>query len=239
MKCFNPGLAIINGQVVTIGGWREGRCTKDVWTWNMNEWEHLNDMEHERSDPGVITSCNYVTVISGKGTQDYEDNWIDSVEVYDVNEGSWKSVCPLLSPYTGIEVTLCNDTLYVFPDQYRQGVKCNLYQLISSTENDNPEDLWDTFTNCPLRYTSPVTVGNHVVCIGGTNAGSNGLKDVYLYKETSNSWGQIGYVNNGRMYSMVEVCENRLVVVGGVRTLTKDRDASNRLSTMEIYTPDN
>lgn len=231
MKWLNPGLAIIGNQVVTIGGRSESECTNQVWTWSdiNKDWEQLSSMTHERSDPGVITTTNYVTVISGKGMQNFEDNWINFVEVYHKKTRKWYEVCPLPSPYTGIEVTLCRDTLYVFPDQYRQGVKCNLHDLICKVENCP----WKTFKNCPLRYSTPVTVKDHVVCIGGAKVEGDGLKDIYLYKETSDSWDKIGDLKSGRMYSMVEVCDNKLFVVGGVSKLTDERLPSKD---MEIYT---
>ena len=230
MKWLNPGLAIIDGQVVTIGGKWEGTCTKEVWIWRENRvWESLREMHHERSDPGVITCNKYITVISGKGTLHVEDNWISFVEIYDTNNGIWNEVCPLPSPYTGIEVTLCKGTIYVFPDQFKQGVSCSLKDLKSSTTNSP----WKPFKNCPLRYSSPVTVKDHVICIGGAEVKSDGLSDIYSYKETSDSWHKIGDLQHGRMYSMVEVCNKKLFVVGGVCKLTEERPC---LSKMEIYT---
>lgn len=233
-ECRNSGLAIIKMQVTTIGGWKNNTYTKEVWTRNNDDWYRLPDMDNKRSDPGVVTNDNYVTVISGKGPKEYEANWKTCVEVYDVNKGSWNSVCSLPSPFSGIEVTLCKGTVYVFPDRFGTACKCSLDALVSSAKNQE-ESVWKTFSNIPVRFSSPTTLDDHVVCVGGVGTDSSGSKDISVYNEHSNSWDVIGCLQVGRMYSMVEVCQNKVVVVGGVRELTDERNPADCLKEVEIY----
>ena len=40
----------------------------------------------------------------------------------------------------------------------------------------------------------------------------------------------------GRMYSMVEVCNEKCVVVGGLHELTDERDPAKCLKTVSIFT---
>ena len=234
MKWFNSGLAIIEEQVVTIGGRNQNECTNEVWIWKGRDWERGKNMTKKRSDPGVLSGDSYVIVISGKGSAKYEAHWITSVEVYDVKSKRWNSVCPLPAPLGRVEVTLCNGTIYVFPDQFGKGVKCEQRGLILSR---GKKRIWKTIRNCPLRYSSPTSVNNRVVCVGGTDVDGLGLEDIYVY-ESEDSWTLVGHLDGGRMYSMVEVCDNKIFVVGGVSILVEDRNPPNRIDTVDIYTLD-
>ena len=235
MKCLNSGLAIIKGHVATIGGQIEGKCTKQVWIWNeeFSEWEEGKNTNVERSDPAVLSCENYVTVVSGNGPATHEAHWQTSVEVYDVRAEKWNSVCPLPAPVGRVEVTLCNGIIYVFPDQYKQGVKCNWDDLISHADQ-NESSVWEQFKNCPLRYSTPATVNNRVVCVGGTDINGFGLEDIHVYEDVD-SWALVGHLRGGRMYSMVEVCDNKIFVVGGCSKLANQRVPPNHMDIVDIY----
>ena len=233
MKCKNSGLAIIKGHVATIGGVFQGMYTRQVWIWN-KEWEEGEDTIEERSDPAVLSGENYVIVVSGKGPAKVEAHWTTSVEVYDVREKKWNPVCPLPSPLGRPEVTLCNGTIYVFPDEFGEGMKCNLDNLISC-KAENKSSVWKEFTNCPLRYSTPATVKNRVVCFGGTDGHGLGSEDIYVYEDVG-LWFWVGQLRSGRMYSMVEVCDNKIFVVGGCSKLTNQRKPPNLMDEVDIYT---
>lgn len=233
MKWMNSGLAIIEGQVATVGGQRENMKTNEVWAWSNNrEWERLPPMKEVRSDPGVVSQNNYVIVISGEGEKRVQFNWIRDVEVYDVKEKSWSKVCPLKSQPIALEVTLCNDIVYVLPE-LELAMKCNLNELIRSSA-DEKESVWREISQCPLKHSTPATIDDHVVCIGGEP--KDDLKDIFVYKKELNLWYPIGHLPKRRMYPMVEVCDNRIFVVGGIHELTDNRPSSNRLETVEVYT---
>ena len=240
MHYCNPGLAIIdgcNGYVAAIGGQEGDQPTNEVWIWKDQQWVQHKSMEYKRSDPAVVTSLdyNYVVAISGNVRTNVVVPWTSSVEIYSVEKSSWKSVCALPSPHTGIEVTLCKDSLYIFPDQYKKGFKCSLNALVSSTADDQ-RAIWQCIEGSPLRFSTPTTVGDCVVCVGGANEEKFGLDEIHIYDETTDSWNMIeGCLEKGRMYSMVEVYKKTVVVVGGIYRLTDKREVSNRLNTVDIF----
>ena len=247
MRYISPGLAIIHECVAAIGGERNNKPTNEVRVWENQNWVKYKHMRYERSDPAVVTSTDktYVIAISGKSQIPNALPWISNVEVYNVDENEWIEVCPLPSPYSRVEATLCKDVIYVFPDQYLKAFNCHLKDLVHSTEHQNTTDLeqstehqntWRFFTNFPLMYSTPATLGDRVVCVGGAGETKDGKTDIYEYSAKTDTWEHIGDLKEGgRMYSMVEIYEDKFVVVGGVCELT-DRDPSHRLKTVEIFT---
>lgn len=236
MEYINPGLAIIRGCVATIGGKKDDKPTNEVSLWKDQDWKKLEKkMKHCKSDPAVVTGADekYIIVISGKSHTSFAVPWTSDIEIYDVNENEWKQLCPLPSPFQRIEVTLFEGMVYVFPDEYPKAFKCCLKALVASTK-DEKEDIWKTIAGLPLRYSTPATLGSKVICVGGAGMSKYGRRDIYEYNEQKDSWVKIGNVEGvGRMYSMVEVCEDRCVVVGGICELA---DEHERLNTVNIFT---
>ena len=235
MRYISPGLAIIHECVAAIGGERNNKPTNEVRVWEDQNWVKYRSMKYSKSDPAVVTSTDktYVIAISGKSQIPNALPWISNVEVYDVDENEWIEVCPLPSPYPRVEATLCKDMIYVFPDQYHKAFKCCLTDLVQSTEH---QSIWRSIKNFPLRYSTPATLGDRVVCVGGADETKDGKTDIYEYSADTDTWESIGDLKEGgRMYSMVEIYEDKFVVVGGVRELT-DRDPSHCLKTVEIFT---
>lgn len=232
MRWMNSGLAIIKGQVATVGGLKGDRKTNEVWTWSKNrEWMSLPSMRKVRSNPGVVSYGDYVIVISGQGVTHVEFNWIRDVEVFDVRIMKRSTVCPLKFQPIPLDVTLCNGTVYVLP-KLGSAMKCDWNELILSSE-DKAESVWREISATPLKHSSSATIDGHVVCIEGEV--EDGLKDIFVYNEELNSWYPIGHLPKRRMSLMVEVCNNRVFVVGGFHELTDDHSSSNRLKTVEVY----
>lgn len=233
MLYSNPGLAIINEYVATIGGNQNGVPTNEVYLWKNHEWEQYESMTHARSDPAVVTSSdhNYVVAVNGNLVTNYDISATASVEVCNVKESTWKSVCSLPSPHTRFEVALCGGILYVFPDQYSAGYKCSLSAL---TEDVNAD--WITIRGPPQRLSTFATLETCVICVGGADHESFGLQDIYIYDEKTDSWHRIERtLERGRMYSMVEVHSRKVFIVGGISQLTPNRRNTNRLDKVEIF----
>lgn len=236
MKYLNPGLAIIDGEVATIGGVKRKKPTNEVWAWSKRQWIAHKRMKVKLSDPAVVMSpgYTYIVAISGNLCTDVAAQWSSSVQVYNVKQKSWKLVSSLPLPRAGTEVTLCNRSVYVFSDQCSKAYRSSLKELMSSTQN---QKVWNSIRSFPLLCFSPTTVDGHVVCIGGGNEDAYGLHEIHIYDENTNSWHKINKtLLKGRMYSMVEVCNKTVVVVGGITRLTDERDISDRLNTVEVYT---
>ena len=239
MQFRNPGLAIIDGSVATVGGHKDKEPTDQVWIWKpqRKEWKKDKCMSVERSDPAVLTSQygKYVVAIGGNLHTNFAVSWTPAVEVYDTtiepSQRKWSTVHSLPGTHEGIEATLCNGIVYVFPD-HEYGFKHDLESLVFS--KGQGKNNWKLIKHCPLRLSTPTSFAGRVVCIGGTNEKDFGLDHVYMYEENKNSWKKIGRLpRGGRMYTMVEVCNNRLVIVGGRDILTQD--SSHRLDRVETF----
>lgn len=236
MNFFNPGLAIIDGDVATIGGVKNNKPTNEVWAWKEGRWVEHERMDIKVSDPAVVMSpgYTYIVAISGNLCTDFEARWSSSVQVYNVKQRSWKLASPLPAPRAGAEVTLCNQSVYVFSDRHSKGYKSALRDLISSTSD---ERIWEDIKGFPLTFSTPTTVEGHVVAIGGGNDDLCGLDEIYIYDDITDSWHIMDiHLRKKRMYSMVEVCDKVVVVVGGIDKVNNERKISDDLNTMEIYT---
>lgn len=234
MYYTNPGLAIINECVAAIGGQKNDSPTNEVWVWMDQNWVKYASMKYKRSDPAVVSYKNYVITISGNSHIKVVLPWMACVEVYDVNIHEWKEVCSLPSPFPRVEVTLCQNMVYVFPDHYKEAMTCDPNDLVQPCKG---QDIWKFITNFPLRYSTPATLDNNIVCVGGAGKTKDGKKDIYEYNAEEDLWEKVGQLQvEGRMYAMVEVCDNKCVVVGGIRALTDDRRPSQRFKTGCIFT---
>ena len=236
MSYCNPGLAIIGGFVAAIGGHEMGRPTNNVLAWKGSRWKKYQKMIKKRSDPATVTSTDgkYVIVCGGNLYIDYAVHWTDAVEVYDVEKDEWKAVGKFpyaLSYRTRLEATLCNDAVYVFTGQNQNGSKCSLNALISPTVD------WKPIKGLPKNFSTPATLKNTVVCVGGADAQGCGITDVYMYHDDRDSWEKIGSVQGeGRMYCMVEVFENKCIIVGGISEIADVRESSKCLKRMDFFT---
>ena len=239
IEYINPGLAIIRGCVAAIGGHKSNNPTNEVYVWKDQNWVKLEkSMKHRRSDPAVATSANekIIIVVSGKNHTSVANPWVSCVEIYDVNKDEWEEVCPLPSPYSRIEMTLCKGMVYVFPDQYPTAFKCCLNTLVDSAKGKK-ENIWKESAGFPLRFSTPVTFDDNIMCFGGAGVKKDGRTSIHMYNEQEKSWQKVGDVEGeGRMYSMVEVCNEKCVVVGGLHELTDERDPAKRLKTVSIFT---
>lgn len=236
MFYYNPGLAIICNCVTAIGGQKKGKPTDEVWAWNSSKWEKYKSLNIKRSDPAVVSSIdkNYVVVCGGNIHNGYAVHWTGTIEVYSMETKQWEVVCELPLPYrTRLEGTLCNDVVYIFTDRNRKGATCSLSELVSSTG----EVKWTHIEGPPDDFSTPATLQNHVVCIGGADEKGCGKTHVYVYK--GKSWDKMGSVEGkGRMYCMVEVFEAKCIVVGGISEMTDNRDLSRRLNRVDIFSVD-
>ena len=242
MLYSNPGLAVIDGKVVTIGGRHDGNHTNELWAWNGSDWIKCHkNMNTKRSDPAILVYKNFVIACGGNLHTFFPLHWTGDVEVYNVEQDWWKVVCKLpLGFCTRIEVTLCcsndDDVMYVFTGHYKKGLKCSCKELTSSSFDGDP---WKPIKGPPLAFTTPATLSNNVVCVGGADANGHGKTDVYMYQERDDSWRSIGNMQGkGRMYCMVEVCENRCIILGGVSEMTDNRNPSKRVNIIDFYPED-
>ena len=227
------GSAIVNGQLVIIGGINiaTGEFTASLSTLVEDQWqEQLPPMSQERYSPCAITLSNRL-VVAGGCHKYYNPITLVEVLNLDANEPAWQTVAPLPSPLTALAGVSCQGHFYVLggrcidPDAVFEvgaqrwvstAYKCSENDLIQSTASSSPSP-WKRIADIPCVGIAAVTLLNDVLVIGGKAANNESIsKDIYCYICSTNEWKMIGEMPTPRYSSSAVVLPNlQLMVVGG------------------------
>ena len=84
------------------------------------------------------------------------------MNILDTFNNKWKTAQPLprTASYRGVIV---NDTVYLVGWDNQTVLRAHVPTLISGAKSD----VWETVTNTPYYWSSPVTIGNTLLTVGG------------------------------------------------------------------------
>ena len=146
-----------------------------------------------QSHPAMPTALAYPAAI---GYQDhlivaggYNYNRIPDVNILDTTSNKWKTAQPL--PRTEHYYTvLIEDTMYLVGHDTRAVLRAHVPTLISGDESG----VWETIPNTTYYDSSPVTIGNTLLTVGGIDKllGRNPTTSIQTYNPTTNQWTRVG-----------------------------------------------
>ena len=209
----NSGLAIIDSELTTVGGWDNRYRTNRLFTLRQGKWvEKHPPMNTARSSPAVVSTSDgdYLIVIGG-----FDDgHWTDTVELFQVKNRKWLKLTdlPQLLPYPS--ATICGDQLNVIGSD-DNGYLCSLQALPSSDRPiTSPLTLsWKPLPHLPVTYSTAATLCGELVIIGGWQYGS--LVNCIL-QLVNRRWVRIGSMASRRYLCLVaSPSPDRIIIVGG------------------------
>ena len=216
------GLAVINGQVTAIGGYKDNIMNKDTHT---NELLSLPGYEEifpamptKRRDTTAVTSKEHLIVAGGRIGVSYADK-LTTVEVMDTKSLVWSTVASLPHPYTGASMTTCGDQLYMLggwddKDKTKSVLTCSLTELLQSSQSTS--SIWHRVADAPAYHSTCAAVNGELLAVGGCDEDWKPSSAIHKYNPTTNSWGLIGNMPTARHRSLVTVLPtNEMMVVGG------------------------
>ena len=184
-------IATLQGQLLAVGG--EDKSTHKKTNTILTFDEHSQQwIQTHPAMPAVLTSpvvIGYQDHLIVAGGYNSENNRIPDVNILDTTSNKWKTAQPLPSADHYYTVTI-EDTLYLV-GQYTQTVqRARVPTLISGAESG----VWETLPNAPYNWSSPVTIGNTLLTVGGRDKplGGNHTTSIQMYNPTTNQWTRVG-----------------------------------------------
>ena len=210
----NSGLAIIDSELATVGGWVDrSRPTNKLFTLRQRKWvEKYPPMNTARSRPAVVSTSDgdYLIVIGGHDS----DHWTATVEIFQVKNRRWHKLTDLPRPLSFPSATICGDQLNVIGHD-DNGYLCSLQALPSSDRPIiSPLTLsWKPLPFLPVTGSTAVTLCGQLVIIGG-------WQDNSIHQLVNGEWERIGSMASDRYYCLVSnPSPDRIIIVGGYGAL--------------------
>ena len=208
----NSGLAIIDSELTTVGGWDGAGRTNRLFTLRQGKWvEVYPPMNTARSYPAVVSTSHgdYLIAIGG-----FDNGWTAAVELFQVKSRRWYKLTDLPQPLPHPSATICGDQLHVIGDD-GYGYSCSLQSLPS---NDRPITSpltlsWEPLPPLPVTGSTAATLCGQLVLIGGLQ----GRSPVnYIHQLVEGQWVEIGSMTSGREWCLaVSLPPDRILIVGG------------------------
>ena len=222
-------LAVINGLLTSVGGWNSSYVDTDTLLSLRAKGERMQWFEvfPPMPTPRCVTSCittEQALVVAGG----YAGDYLDTVEVMDINTKQWTTVCPLPQKLRSPSGIACGDSLYLaggltggsgsksvftcsLPDLWQpETLGSRIRQTLTRS------NVWKEISSLPITRSTLVTFDGHLLAIGGKCDSGNATTDVYRYDSHTDSWNVISQMKNKRSHCLA-VClpEDQLIVVGG------------------------
>ena len=185
-------IATLRGQLLAVGGKDKSTCekTNTILTFDEHSQQWIQShpaMPTAPTFPAVIEYWDHLIVAGGYNSV---GKTIPDVNILDTTSNKWKTAQPLPSTHNYCTV-LTEDTLYLV-GQYTQTVlRAHVPTLVSGAKSG----VWETLPNTPYNDSSPVTIGNTLLTVGGRDkpwGGGNPTTSIQMYNPTTNQWTRVG-----------------------------------------------
>ena len=237
----NYGLAVIDGLLTSVGGGDNYGSTNTLLSLTgegmRKQWSEIfPSMPTPRISAACITTEQSLVVAGGYVSGDY----LDTVEVMNINTKQWTTVCPLPQKQTQLSATVCGDTLYLaggFDIGCKSGgwidiftasksvFTCSLTDLLTSSNSlgskirqtfSQSQNVWKQISSLPVARSTLASFNGQLLAIGGWDDSCNRTTNVYRCDSHTNSWNVISQMKNKRSNCLaVTLHEDHLIVVGG------------------------
>ena len=225
-------LAILNGQITSIGGEHSGKTCKTLLSFtedrdlSKRKWiEQFPPMTYCRSNPAVIMT-NASLIVAGGWEGNTEK--LATVEVMDTQTFLWSTVASLPYPLFEATTAICGERLYLGGGLGSEGkgrsvLVCKLKDLFQSRSQSlsarlRRQKVWKEVTQLPVMKFSLVAFQGQVLAVGGgcPLSGADSTSDVRQFDATTNTWSVIGQMRSKRHRSFAAVLsDDTLIVCGG------------------------
>ena len=203
-------IATLRGKLLAVGGMDRstGKITKTILTLNKHSQQWIQShpaMPTAQTTPAVIGYQDHLIVAGGINSK---NKTIPDVNILDTTSNKWKTAQPL--PSTDYYYTvLIEDTLYLVGKRTQTVLRAHVPTLISRAKSG----VWETLPNAPFYHSSPVTIGNTLLTVGGRDMPwgvGNPTTSIQMYNLTTNQWTRVGDLPEPVHYSSCVVMNSEL-----------------------------
>ena len=211
----DSGLATIESELTTVGGWDDRYRSNELFTLRQMKWvEKYPPMNTECHSPAVVSTSDgdYLIVIGGNvgGCR-----WTATVELFQVKNRRWHKLTDLPQPLHIPSATiLCGDQLNVIGGD-GNGYSGSLQALPSSDKPImSPLTLsWKPLPHLPVTESTAADLCGQLVIIGGIQDGSRVNS---IHQLVDGEWVRVGSMADVRCYCLVaSPSPDRIIIVGG------------------------
>ena len=227
-------LAVIDGILTTVGGYRDSCYTNSLLSLTRigerRQWFKIFPaMPTPRSQTVSVTTQQ--TLIVAGGVMVTTDKNLTLVEVMDIPNKQWTTASHLPCPFGQISGAICGDQLYLaggFVELYKPSksvLTCSVTDLLSppspaaglrTLSLANKTVVWRRAHDLPVIKSTLITLGGHLLAIGGGDDSGRDTTDVHCYDTHTDSWQVVSNTENKRRLCLAAVLpEDCLLVVGG------------------------
>ena len=189
---YNFTIATLRGQLLVVGGRDKSThkttntCTVLTFDEHSRRWVKSHPAMPTALAlyvPAVIRYQNHL-IVAGNVTEKKTD-----VNILDTNANKWNKHESL--PSGGIYIAvLCEDTVYLVGWVTKTVLRAHVPTLISGVKSG----VWETLQNTLHYRSSPVTIGNTLLTVGGSDKYEvgNPTTSIQMYNPTTNQWTRVG-----------------------------------------------
>ena len=246
-KYNNPSLAVIDGILTTVGGEQYLKWTNSLLSLNerggRRRWSKIFPaMPTPRNQTFSVTTQQTLIVAGGVA----ENKNLDIVEVMNIPTKQWTTASHLPHPFGGISGTICGDQLYLaggyvkFGKPSKSALTCSVTDLLSpptlaaglsTLSLAHKTGVWRCARDLQVTKSTLITLGGHLLAIGGKDDSRRDTADVHCYDTHTDSWQVVSKIEHKRRLCLAAVLpEDCLLVVGGSgRYMDKDSVEIGRL----------
>ena len=185
-------------QLVLVGGRDSAtlKPTNQVAQFTTGKWTSpYPPMNTARWSSTAVCFNNHIVVVGGWNDQGHTS----SVELLDVEARRWYTAESLPNPRNEQKSAVIGNTLYLMggydPIGYATKVvhKVDLNELIAKASfKEATPTLWQVISDTPLKYSSPLSVGDCLLAVGGRDDHLNSSSSIHLYQPDTRRWVKVG-----------------------------------------------
>ena len=226
-------LAVIDGILTTVGGYRNRNWTNSLLSLTEKErrkqWSKIFPAMPTPRGQTVSITTQQTLIVAGGLT---EGKNLDIVEVMNIPTKQWTIASHLPHPFGRISGTICGDQLYLAGGYVTLGkpsksvLTCSVTDLLSPPSPTSglrtlsladKRGVWRHARDLPVTRSTLITLGGHLLAIGGRDDSRRDTADVHCYDIHTDSWQDVSKMKNKHRLCLAAVLpEDCLVVVGGM-----------------------
>ena len=175
-------IATLKGQLLVVGGMDKsiGKKSDTIFTFDEHTLGWIKTcpaMPTARADQAVVGYQNHLVVFGGLE---------EDVNILDTASNEWSTTQSLPSSNYYYHTVLIEDNMYVVYLSTKTVLRAHMPTLISGAKSG----VWETLPNTPFEFSSPVTISNVLLTVGGDDRKTS----IQMYNPVTNQWTRVGYL---------------------------------------------
>ena len=228
---FACSLLVLEGHLIAVGGWKDISDISShlfclVGSDGYRKWRSsvYPPMPTARAASVLVTTNKFLIVAGGHQGGGPR---LDIVEGMCISDKYWIKVCPMPYPLSGASAAVLRDQLYIVSreDPSKSVLTCSLSDLLPPQFPDtrlhtpssaNMTGVWQHARDLPVTRSTIITLGGHLLAVGGKDDSKESTSNVYRYDSSTDSWMLTSHMTTKRSACLAAALTgDQCLVVGG------------------------